>query len=131
MNRVARWPPGKPGGKASAKALALADGRRRCAYCAVLMVVSQSAADDRDPRRMSVDHIVPRAWRQPVVPGIVNKRWACQECNAGRAICGHCVGALACVRTVAGETCVPLATVLSDWGMGRIAQTMWRPGAEP
>jgi hypothetical protein len=113
----------------SAKLLAWNGGRRHCTYCDVPMVVSKHPADHHNPRRMTVDHIVPRAWHQPVAPGIVNKRWACQSCNAGRATCGHCVGALACARTVADETCVPLPQVLAEWGMGSIAQAMWRPNA--
>lgn len=82
-------------------------------------------------RRMSKDHIMPRAWGGGRVSLIANNfRWVCQECNQQRAACGHCVGALACVRQVAAETCVSISAVIKHWRMGAVAQTIVPPTAQ-
>lgn len=82
-------------------------------------------------RRMSKDHILPRAWGGGKLSLIaINTRWICQECNQQRAACGHCVGALACVRQVATESCVAVSTVLRRWRMGTVAESIAAPRAK-
>lgn len=105
-------------------------GFRNCPLCKLAMTVLHvNGVGAR--RRMSKDHILPRVWgggRLGVIA--VNTRWVCQECNQQRAACGHCVGALACVRTVASESCVPVSAVMRHWKMGTVAQTIRLPGTK-
>ena len=45
------------------------------------------------------DHILPRFRRSPVpVFDVINSKSACKHCNEMRAVAGHCVANLACIR---------------------------------
>lgn len=69
------------------------DNRVPCVYC-------RQAANTRD-------HILPKAWGGAAMWLDHNRVWntvpACFACNQLRAICGHCPGAMAALRAVAGN----------------------------
>lgn len=48
---------------------------------------------------------------------VSNVRQMCQACNDLRAACGHCVGAMACVRAVAVEVGQPPARIVRLWAL--------------
>ncbi len=67
-------------------------------------------------RRPSRDHIIPRAWGgQEYMNGLSNLRVMCQECNSLRAMCGHCLGALAALRAVSEVECVVPGELARKW----------------
>lgn len=86
-----------------------------CPQCGEIMLPSDW--DTAHPKRMSRDHILPRArGGQWILHGdTVNWRLMCQECNGIIAAVGHCAGAAACVRAVAQDTCERWPEVLRAW----------------
>lgn len=54
--------------------------------------------------RLTRDHIIPRAWggtdRLWWDRSISNVRMCCERCNSLRGELGHCVGAMAAIRTI-------------------------------
>src|SRR5260221_11059199 len=65
-----------------------------CPICQKPMIRS-----NRHARRPSRDHIIAKELNGSNDPE--NKRIICQDCNTLRAFAAHCVGALACARSVA------------------------------
>jgi hypothetical protein len=87
--------------------------RRWCFYCGGV------------PTRGLGDHILPKAWGGS--RRSENMRTCCLRCNALRALCGHCPGAMLCVWAVAGRPeCVPALVhvgLVKLWGwMGAYQQ---------
>lgn len=56
-----------------------------------------------------------------------NLRMCCQECNGLREAVGHCIGAMACVRTVARATACSDLHVARRWGLLAIASFIRAP----
>ena len=65
----------------------------------------------------SVDHITPRAWNGG--NSLENLRLMCADCNSQRGSVDHCLGALACVLSIAKPS-----------GVGRV-WARWRGNALP
>lgn len=59
------------------------------------------------------DHIRPASWYGDDTDS--NIRFCCALCNELRAQCGHCVGALACARAVAGDVGFSPRVVIRSW----------------
>lgn len=51
-------------------------------------------------RSATRDHILPRTRRYTYPDGTIMHKVVCSHCNNLRALCGHCWGAVACVRAV-------------------------------
>lgn len=83
------------------------------------------------------DHIIPKAWgggdilwwSRSLGPEdlVRNTRIICEQCNSLRAICGHCIGAMACVMTVARVEQRQPRKIAKQWGMQRVANLIGRP----
>lgn len=72
--------------------------------------------------RVSSDHILPRQWGGAKLHNLArNTRLCCQSCNQLRAVCGHCVGALAGVRAVSRDRGVLEMDVIREWGLQLVA----------
>lgn len=101
---------------------------------------SRGAVSVEDPRKKSVDHILPQVWggtdsMYPVMfNGLQdrtrNLRDICQGCNVRRASVGHCVAAMACVADVAIRSGRPYRDVYRGWGMHRLAEQANYVGAQ-
>ncbi len=102
-------------------------GLRDCPLCKIPMTILH--VDGLGARRrMSKDHILPRAWGGGRLGLIaVNIRWICQQCNQHLAACGHCIGALACIQQVAAESCVSFSNVYKSWRMGVVSSRIVSP----
>ena len=94
-----------------------------CPICHVRMTTD---GDDG----ISRDHILPRSWGGlfEMFGGVRNKRIMCRRCNVQLATCGHCIGALACLRSVALAQDVPLSRLIRKWRMGVVAAGIRSPG---
>jgi hypothetical protein len=79
---------------------------------------------------ISRDHILPRSWGGlfEMFGGVRNKRIMCRRCNVQLATCGHCIGALACLRSVALAQDVPPSRLIRKWCMGVVAAGIPSPG---
>lgn len=63
-----------------------------CSYCG-------KASESRD-------HILPRAWGRRDDAHMKVARPCCTRCNEFRSVCGHCPGAMAALRAVAGDPAI-------------------------
>lgn len=95
-----------------------------CPQCGMSMLVHPLGPDIKNPRRKSEDHILPkeRGGLRIMYGDVRNTRIMCQNCNGLLASCFHCIGALACVRTVAAATRRPETTILHLWGTYRLVE---------
>jgi 5-methylcytosine-specific restriction endonuclease McrA len=73
---------------------------RKCSYCGRQTNVNIGPTSNHDWQLATFDHILPRAHGGG--EEIENILLACKWCNAGRAIAGHCIGALRCAEAVLG-----------------------------
>ena len=81
--------------------------------------------DGTKDRSATKDHILPRSRREFHGGNVVMHIIVCYHCNNLRATCGHCWGAVACVRAVAVKrpengSRAPEFHVAAAWGMARI-----------
>jgi hypothetical protein len=71
------------------------------------LVHCPSCGDPMEPlgttkkRSATRDHILPRTRRYTYPDGTIMHKVVCAHCNNLRAACGHCWGAVACIRAVA------------------------------
>jgi hypothetical protein len=82
-----------------------------------------------NPQSISRDHIRPRAWGGDDTAE--NRRLCCKSCNENRGTCGHCIGALACVRAVARDPRrhnPSVRQLIRNWKLGAIGRAMVQPG---
>ena len=77
-------------------------------------------------RSATRDHILPRTRRYEYPTGTRMHHLVCGHCNNLRAACGHCWGAVACVRAVAkpgpSGSRKPEFHVAASWGLHKIGQ---------
>ena len=73
-----------------------------CPICGVVMPQQPGTNTSAYMFRRSADHILPqsRGGRKKIHGDTKNTRIVCQTCNELLACCGHCIGAMACVRAV-------------------------------
>jgi len=64
------------------------------------------------------DHIFPKTWGG--TNDAENIRIVCRRCNMDRALAGHCIGALACARSVARSEGATAEDVLRYWRLPRL-----------
>lgn len=50
-----------------------------------------------------------------------NIRYLCAECNELRAACGHCIGAVACIRAIAERRGIPVWYALRLSGIRHVS----------
>jgi hypothetical protein len=104
-----------------------------CPQCGERMLPS---TDIQRRRRWSRDHIFPRemggAFLMDPHPDGPTRNWRvmCQGCNEQLAVCGHCVAALACARTVAADLNRSAESIARRWMMLYVARTIPRPGPD-
>jgi hypothetical protein len=84
-----------------------------CPYCRCGMQRRRHRPGSIDPHRRTRDHIRPKAWGGS--DSADNIRDVCRRCNEQRAVCGHCIGALACARAVACSRHASVASVIRQW----------------
>jgi hypothetical protein len=65
-----------------------------CPYCDRIM-----ERDPLAPLGVTRDHIMPQEWGG--TNDADNLKTCCKQCNELRGMTGHCIGAMACLRTVA------------------------------
>jgi hypothetical protein len=69
-------------------------------------------------RSATRDHILPRTRRYTYPPDTIMHKIMCAHCNALRGMCGHCWGAVACVRAVAKpKSAMSEIGIASKWGL--------------
>ena len=78
-------------------------------------------------RSATRDHILPRTRRYTYPEGTTMHKVVCSHCNNLRAACGHCWGAVACVRAVAklsvNGSRRPESNLAAAWRLNKIALT--------
>lgn len=89
-----------------------------CPHCGFPMAPPARRGGPQTTLDASLDHIVPLCAGGSNNPE--NLRVVCKLCNQSRAVAGHCVGALACVRAVLGRKRPPVGEVARRW-------LIWRP----
>ncbi len=88
-----------------------------CPYCGFQMSKDKTASNGA-----TYDHILPLAANGSNHP--TNLKVVCKLCNQSRAVAGHCVGALACVRAVLGRKRPTVGDVARVW-------VYWRGPSRP
>lgn len=104
---------------------------RPCPLCGVIMRERHGSKPDS----LTYDHILPRerggtlsmhgyAHCRGIGGPTRNRRIVCKHCNELLGQCGHCIGALACVRAVMTADAPPRSerSVLKAWGMYAVAK---------
>ena len=84
-----------------------------CPYCDEQM--TKGFRYDGAPSKSypTIDHILPKAWGG--LNRMENYRIVCIKCNNLRAVVGHCVGAMACLRTVAEDRKIKVSDLMVAW----------------
>jgi hypothetical protein len=90
-------------------------GARRCPYCGRAIRGWETGAHNE--WAATRDHIFPKAWGGANTAD--NIRIVCNACNVLRGAAGHCLGALACVRAVAGAGYRSEIAILRAWALPR------------
>lgn len=95
-----------------------------CPYCRRPMIKSKGRPNETH-RFATRDHIMPQEWGGDNAKD--NIRPCCQKCNQLRAACGHCVGAMACVLTVARTERLDHNVIAKRWGLLYLATLIQIP----